>query len=149
MAAVIRLMTGGDVNQARRRMRYAWVAAFIWVGIFLFNAGANALVWSGGQLAFVLGESTMVAILAFGVLKRRRPAAVLLFFYFAISRIVFIALGPIALQEPPDILRFLLIEAVVAYLLFQGIRGSLVFHYLTHPHYPTAATMPEAPTGKE
>ncbi len=142
-------MASGDLDQARRRMRFAWVAAFIWVGISLFSAGVNALVWSGGQLAFVLTESTLVAILAFGVLKRRRQAAVPLFFYFAISRIVLIALGPIALQEPPEILRFLLIDAVVAYLLFQGMRGTMVFHYLTHPAYPTAAPMPEARAGEE
>ena len=114
------------------------------------------MVWSGGQLAFVLSESTLMAILAFGVLKRWRPAAVLLFFYFAISRIVLIALGPIALQEPSDVptfllevLRFLLVNAVVAYLFFQGIRGTLVFHYLTHPDYPAAAAVPEEPVKED
>ncbi len=160
MRAVIRLLTSGDVDQARRRMRYAWVAGFIWAGISLFNGGINALGlffgfnaegqpwWSSGQLAFVLAESTLVAALAFGVLKRWRPAAALLFFYFAISRIILIAMGLISLQQPPDILRFLL-QVVVAYLFFQGIRGTLVFHYLTHPHYPAAAAMPEVPARKE
>ena len=89
-------MTSGDLVQARRRMRFAWVAGFIWAGISLFNAGINALGlifgfdaegqpwWSGGQLTFVLAESTLIVVLAFGVLKRWRPAAVLLFFYFVI-----------------------------------------------------------------
>ncbi len=158
--AVVRLMTSGDVDQARRRMRYAWLAGFIWAGISLFNAGINGLGlifgfdaegqpwWSGGQLAFVLAESTLVASLSFGVLKRWRPAAVLLFFYFAISRIILIALGLIALQQPPDILRFL-VQVVVAYLFFQGIRGTLVFHSLTHPHNPAPAAMPEVPVKED
>ena len=158
--AVIRLMTSGDLEQARRRMRFAWVAGFIWAGISFFNAGINALGlifgfdaegqpwWSGGQLAFVLAESTLVASLSFGVLKRWRRAAVLLFFYFGTSRIILIALGLISLQQPPDILRFL-VQVVVAYLFFQGLRGTLVFHYLTHSQYPAAAAMPEVPVRKE
>lgn len=160
MRAVIRLMSGGDVDQARRRMRYAWLAGFIWAGISFFNAGAIGIgiifgfdaegqpQWSGGQLAFVLVESTLVASLAFGVLKRWRPAAVLLFFYFAISRIVLIALGLIALQQSADLLR-LLVQVVVAYLFFQGIRGSLAFHYLTHPHYTAAGARHEEQAGEE
>ena len=105
-------------------------------------------MWSGGQLGFVLAESTLVATLGFGVLKRWRLAAVLLFFYFGISRIALIALGLIALQEPSDVLR-LLVQVGVVYLFFQGMRGSIVFHYLTHPAYPTARPMPEAPARKE
>ena len=153
-------MTSGDADQARRRMRYAWVAAFIWAGISLLNAVIIALgilfgfdaenqpLWSGGQLAFVLAESTLVAILGFGVFKRWRLAALLLFFYFGISRIVLIALGLIALQEPSAVLRFL-VQVAVVYLFFQGMRGSLAFHYLSHPAYPTATPMPEAPGGEE
>ena len=141
-------------------MRYAWVAAFIWAGISLFNAVIIALgilfgfdaenqpLWSGGQLAFVLAESTLVAILGFGVLKRWRLAAVLLFFYFGISRIALIALGLIALQEPSAVLRFL-VQVAVVYLFFQGMRGSLAFHYLSHPAYPTATPMPEPRAGEE
>ncbi len=159
--AGIRLMTSGDLDQARRRMRFAWIAGFIWVGISLFSAVINALGlffgwdaegqpwWSGGQLAFVLAESTLMASLSLGVLKRGRPAAVLLFLYFGASRLVLIALGVTVLQEPSDVLRFLLIETVVAYLLFQGMRGSLVFHLLTHSQRPAAAAMPEAPDSKE
>ena len=72
----------------------------------------------------------------------------LLFFYFGTSRIILIALGLISLQQPPDILRFL-VQVVVAYLFFQGLRGTLVFHYLTHSQYPAAAAMPEVPVRKE
>ena len=93
--AVIRLMTFGDLDQARRRMRFAWVAGFIWAGISLFNAGINALGlifgfdaegqpwWSGGQLAFVLFVQALVR--SFRTLEIRWPRWAELFPGYAVG----------------------------------------------------------------
>ena len=71
-----------------------------------------------------------MAVLAYGVLRRVRAAAVLLFFYFLISRIPLLAIGVMK----PEVLP---LQLLFGYLFFQGMRGALTFHYLTHPHYLT------------
>ena len=145
-----RALIGGDITQARRRIRWAWIAGFSWAVIGLLNAlllfsGFDAEVenlWSTGQFLLVLGESALMAVLSYGLLQRVRAAAVTLFFYFWISRIPLLALGLISLEEPPDVARFLL-QVLVAYLFFQGMRGVLTFHFLTHPDYSAAGSPPQ------
>ena len=122
-----RALIGGDITQARRRIRWAWIAGFSWAVIGLLNAlllfsGFDAEVenlWSTGQFLLVLGESALMAVLSYGLLQRVRAAAVTLFFYFWISRIPLLALGLISLEEPPDVARFLL-QVLVAYLSFRA-----------------------------
>jgi len=153
--SIIRLMVGNDVDRARKRMRYAWIAGFAWAAVGLVNAlvffsGFDAetqTLWSGGQFAFVIIESAVMAALSYGVVKRLRLAAALLFFYFWISRIPLLALGIISLEAPPDLFRFLL-QVLVAYLLFQGMRGAFTCYYLTHPYYPAVLPRQEAGAGK-
>ncbi len=121
-------------------MRWAWIAGFTWATIGLLNAlllfsGLDSEVenlWGGAQFAWVVVESGLIAWLSFGVLRRARLAAVSLFFYFWISRIPLLAVGLISLEEPPDMARFLIMQALPAYLFFQGMRGVLTFHVLTH-----------------
>ncbi len=142
------VLIGRDITQARRRMRWAWIAGFAFAAVGLINAlflfsGFDSEVenlWSGGQLAWVVVESSLMAVLSYGVLKRVRLAAVSLFLYFWISRIPLLALGWISLEEPPDLARFLIMQVLFAYLFLQGMRGVLTFHFLTHPPFTTAAS---------
>ena len=142
------VLIGRDITQARRRMRWAWIAGFSWAIVGLLNAlllfsGFDSEVenlWSGGQFAWVVAESGLMALLSYGVLKRVRLAAVSLFFYFWISRIPLLALGWISLEGPPDLARFLIMQVLFAYLFLQGMRGVLTFHFLTHRPYTTAAS---------
>jgi len=138
-------------------MRWAWVAGFVLVTVNLLNAAILYLFyelflllfpgfdsevekWSAGQFAWVVFESVLIGLLSYGVLKRVRLAAVSLFFYFWLSRIPLLALGLISLEKPPDdFARFLLLQALPAYLFFQGMRGAWTFHFLTHPPYPAEA----------
>ena len=145
------VLIGTDITQARRRVRWAWFAGFFWATIGLLNAlllfsGLDSEVenlWSRVQSAWVVAESVLVAWLSYGVLKRVRVAAVSLFFYFWISRIPLLALGWISLAEPQDVVRFIVMQVLFAYLFLQGMRGVLTLHFLTHPKYPAEASPAE------
>jgi hypothetical protein len=137
-------MIGNDIDRARKRMRNAWVVGFIWAALSF--VGAVAGIWGLapeaeegpglGLFILVILEVGLVAYLSYGVLQRRRNAATLLFFYFWISRIPWIFVGLISLQSGPDIVRFLVLQVLPAYLFFQGMRGAWTYFYLTHPEYP-------------
>jgi hypothetical protein len=143
-----RVLIGRDITQARGRLRWAWIAGFSWAAVGLLNAlllfsGFDSEVenlWSGGQFAWVVVESGLMALLSYGVLKRVRLTAVSLFFYFWISRIPLLALGWIPVEGSPDVARLLVMQVLPAYLFLQGMRGVLTFHFLTHPPYTTAAS---------
>jgi hypothetical protein len=66
-----------------------------------------------------------------------------LFFIFCISRIVSIALGLIVFTSFENIARFM-VQLIFAYLFFQGVRGAMTFHYLSHPDYSAIEPEPEA-----
>ena len=136
--ALMRFMISGDVDAARRRMRYAWLAGFIFASIFFFNAVAvyfgidqeGRPLWTGGQFAFAMIQSISTAALSYGVMRRSRAAAALLFFSFLLINIVALFIG---LSQPLKLLAWLIVFGA---LFFQGMRGALSFHYLTHPDYP-------------
>jgi hypothetical protein len=141
---IVRIMVGQDLEQARQRMRLAWLAGFIITGVFFINAAIA--IWGLapeseerlplGLFIFAMVEVGIVAFLSYGVLRRRKEAATVLFFYFWISRIFWIALGIISLSTIPEILKFLVWQILPAYIFFQGLRGAWTYHYLTHPQYP-------------
>jgi hypothetical protein len=131
-------------------MRNAWIAGFVAAGISLINAliffsGADSNpqgAWSSGQLAFVVVEAALLTALAYGVLRKGRPAAVLLFFYFWVSRPVLLSMGILKLEVAS-----VLVQVLFFYLFFQGMRGAIVFHRLTHPPYPLADATPSPESG--
>jgi hypothetical protein len=132
----MRLMIADDIVKARKRMRYTWIAVFVYAAISLFVAlssfsGVNYEAqssWSTRQFAFVMGEVGLMMVLAFGVLKRIRAAAVLLFFYFLVSKVTVYSIGM-------GVWRALPLQLVLGYLFFQGMRGAFTFHHLTHRKY--------------
>jgi hypothetical protein len=141
---IVRIMVNQDLEQARQRMRLVWLAGFIITGVFFINAAIA--IWGLapeseerlplGLFIFAMVEVGIVAFLSYGVLRRRKEAATVLFFYFWISRIFWIALGIISLSTIPEILKFLVWQILPAYIFFQGLRGAWTYHYLTHPQYP-------------
>jgi len=146
----MRLLIADDVVKARKRMRNAWIAGFAAAGIGLINAlisfpsaaSESQGGWSNGQFIFVILESSLMAGLAYGVFKRIRAAAVSLFFYFLISRIPLLAMGLMRLEVLP-------LQLLFGYLFFQGLRGALTFHHLTHsrPSEPRGGHEPAAGDG--
>lgn len=146
--SIIHLMVGSDLEKSRKQVRNASIAGFAWSAyIFVVAVGfLIALLLSGdggeGKLSlalfiFVVVEVGLVALLSFGVMRYLRKAAVALFFYFVISRLVLLAIGEIGFGEPQDLVR-LLLQVIVGYFFFQGLRGVLTYYYLTHPQYPVA-----------
>lgn len=138
-------MVGQDLEQARKRMRNAWLVGFIWSAIIFINTATA--IWglapgteerlSLGLFIFALIEVGIVAFLSYGILQKRRNAATVLLLYFWISRIFWISMGIISLTTIPDITRFMIWQVLPAYLFFQGLRGAWTYYYLTHPQYPT------------
>lgn len=147
---LMRFMVGSNLGRARNRMIWAWVAGFFWAFMGFFNAltlffgveASDRPAWSMGQFVFVLVEAGVLGTLSYGLKHHSRGAAVGLFFVFCISRIVSIAMGLIVFTTFANIARFM-VQLIFAYLFFQGIRGAMTFHYLTHPDYPEEASQPE------
>jgi hypothetical protein len=145
--AIIRLMVGNDIEKARKRIRNAWIAGFIWTA--WSYVGAVGLMWGlaseteegpGLELfIFAVVEVGLIAFLSYRVMRRGRWEATLLFFYFWTSRIFWLAMGLIRLKTGLDLAGFFLVQVLPAYLFFQGMRGAWTFYYLTHPQYPVAA----------
>ena len=151
------MLVSGDLDAARKRMRNAWIAGFAW-SAFIFVGAMGLLlptVMFGvptlgpipmGQFAYFIVEVGLMGFLAYGVFRGRRSAATLLFCYFAVSRVVLVAFGEVRFDGPPDFVR-LLIQAGVAYLFFQGMRGAWTHHHLTNPQYPAAVSPAEGRGG--
>ena len=141
---VFQLLVGRDLEQARRRVRWGWVAGFLWSAWSFI--GVMAGIWSLAPEVpdrldlrlFILAvvEVGLVAFLSYGVMRRRRTAAAVLPGYFWLSRIFWIGVGAIGLGSPLEVVRFLVLQAAPAYLFLQGMRGVWTWHYLTHPEYP-------------
>ena len=146
-------MVGDDIEQARRRMRYAWIAGFLWTGLSFVGAlreillpateGSEGLGLGLGLFVFLIVEVGVVGFLSYGVLQRQAKAATLLFFYFSISRIFWVGVGQISFDDWQSVVRFFAVQVLPAYLFFQGMRGAWTFHYLTRPQVPAAGMGPQ------
>ena len=140
-------LIGTDLEQARKRIRWgggAGLAAAIINFIvimstyFVGDTGVEGVVQpSRGQFLFVLAEAVVMAGLAAGVLKRSRGAAGALLAYQVISKLALFGLAALGLGPGNLNPVALVLNLVFAYLFFQGLRGVLTWHYLTHPAYPT------------
>ena len=143
-------LIGTDLLQARKRIRWGFGAGLAAATInfivimstyFVGDTGVEGVVQpSRGEFIFVLVEAGLVAALAVGVLKRSRTMAAALLGYQLISKsalfgLALAGLGPGNLNPVS-----LVLNLVFAYLFFQGLRGVLTWHYLTHPDYPAGAT---------
>ena len=141
-----RWLIGTDLEQARKRIRWgggaglaAAIVNFIVImsTYFVGDTGVEGVVRpSGGQFLFVLAEAALVAGLAAGVLKRSRAAAAALLFYQVVSKLALFGLASFGLGPGNLTPVSLALNLVFAYLFFQGLRGVLTWHYLTHPDYP-------------
>ena len=107
---------------------------------FVGDTGVEGVVQpSRGQFLFVLVEAAVVACLAAGVLKRNRTAAMALLVYQVVSKLALFGLAAFGLGPGNLNLVSAVLNLVFAYLFFQGLRGVLTWHYLTHPDYPALA----------
>ena len=141
------------MEQARKRIRWgggaglaAAIVNFIVImsTYFVGDTGVEGVVRpSMGQFLFVLAEAGLVAGLAAGVLKRSRAAAAALLFYQVVSKLALFGLAAFGLGPGNLNLVSVVLNLAFAYLFFQGLRGVLTWHYLTHPEYPSLAGQDE------
>ncbi|MDE2779678.1 MAG: hypothetical protein OXI91_08390 [Chloroflexota bacterium] len=143
-------LIGTDLLQARKRIRWGFGAGLAAATInfivimstyFVGDSGVEGVVRpSRGEFIFVLVEAGLVAALAVGVLRRNRAMAAALLGYQLISKSVLFGLALAGLGPGNLNPVSLVLNLVFAYLFFQGLRGVLTWHYLTHPLYPTGPT---------
>ncbi len=139
-------LIGTDLVQARKRIRWgggaglaAAVINFIVImsTYFVGDTGVEGVIQpSGGQFLFVLVEAVALAGLAVAALMRSRAGAMGLLGYHVISKLALFGLAAFGLGPGNLNPVSLVLNLVFAYLFFQGLRGVLTWHYLTHPDYP-------------
>lgn len=141
-------MMAANPEQARRWMRWAWVCGMVWwvwtIGVLLVWMAAPALAVSevegaapaippANLLIYYGIEGSVLAALALGVMRRWRPAAVLLAVGFVVSRIVLILLGLITLDSFRDAV-WLVIYGGLLFAFVRGVQGAYSHHWFTR--YP-------------
>ena len=144
MGLTERILIGTDITQSRRRIRWAYMCGYLYAGVcllntvLLFSAWDSEIsgLWSTGQSVFVVLESSLIAILSFGLSRRNKLGAIGLFVYFSVSRVPLLILGFLpAVNELDDLVRLIVSQVLPACLFFQGLRGVLTFHALKHRDY--------------
>ena len=144
MGLTERILIGTDITQSRRRIRWAYMCGYLYAGVCLLNTvllfstwdSEVSGLWSTGQSVFVVLESSLIAILSFGLSRRNKLGAIGLFVYFTVSRVPLLFLGFLpAVNELDDLVRLIVSQVLPAYLFFQGLRGVLTFHVLKHRDY--------------
>lgn len=137
-------------EQARRWMRWAWVCGLVWwvwtIGVLLVWMAAPAVAVSEvegsvpaippARLLIYYGiEGFAIALLALGVMRHWRPAAVLLAVGFFVSRVVLIMLGLITLDGFRDAI-WLAIYGGLLFAFVRGVQGAFSHHWFTRPPLP-------------
>ena len=143
-------MMAANPEQARRWMRWAWLGGLTWwvwtMAVLMVWIAAPVLAVSEvegaapaippAKLLIYYGvEGFAIALLALGVMRRWRPAAVLLAGGFVISRIALIMLGLITLDGFRDVI-WLVIYGLLLFAFVRGAQGAFSYHWFTHPEYP-------------
>lgn len=128
-----------DRAGALKAIRKGAIAAIISGTVTLFVVGMALFSDAEGNLAFWndpfnLIDVLLIFFLAFGIYRKSRTAAVLLFIYFMFAKI-FIALSVGRMQG-------LLVSLIFLYFYARAIQGTFVFHRLEkqeNPDYKTSS----------
>ena len=116
------------LKEANSGIRDAWVAGLISIGAtmiitlsYIVGLG-NGIGW--GYIApLTLLDMAITAVLSFGVYKKSRVSAIMLFVYYTYMRIIMPWMSEQVLVGVPFALIFL-------YFMFKGIRGTIAYHKL-------------------
>lgn len=145
-------MMAANPEQARRWMRWAWACGLVWwvwtIGVLVVWMAAPALAVSevegsapaippANLLIYYGIEGFVLALLALGVMRRWRAAAVMLAVGFVVSRIALILLGLITLDGFRDAI-WLAIYGGLLFAFVRGAQGAYSYHRFTRPPEPTA-----------
>ena len=145
-------LIGSDIEQARKRMRWGGIAGIaaaiinfvVAVVTYFGDASVEGVIQPGGwAFLFVLAEAGLMTVLAVGLLRKNRSAALLLLGYHVVSKVALFGLAAVGVG--PGSLRAIPFHLVFAYMFFQGWRGALTWRYLTRAEYPAFAPESEVP----
>ena len=143
-------MMAANPEQARRWMRWAWVCGLVWwvwtTGVLFVWMAAPVLAVSevegsapaippANLMIYYGAEAFVIALLALGVMRRWRPAAILLTAGFVVSRIVLIMMGLITLDGFRDAI-WLAIYGGLLFAFVRGVQGAYSYHWFTRPPLP-------------
>jgi serine/threonine-protein kinase len=122
-----------DLQKAEKAIKGAWVAAVISGSITLLVAVLSLVgVRLFNFTAWVLIDVALIFGLAYGIYRKNRACAVIMFVYFIISKIYMFIIGGGVAGLP--------LAIVFAYFFFQGIRGTFAYHSLKKSVPETPAT---------
>ena len=116
-------LIGTDLEQARKRMRWGGgaglAAAIIYfvvaVVTYFGDASVEGVIQPGGwAFLFVLAEAGLMTVLAVGLLRRNRHAALLLLAYHVVSKVALFGLAAVGVG--PGSLRAIPFHLVFAFL---------------------------------
>jgi len=116
------------LEQANSGIKDAWVAGLISIGAtFIITLSyitglGNGIGW-GNIDQITLLDMAITAVLSFGIYKKSRASAILLFIYFIYMRILLPWMDENVLIGIPFALIFL-------YFIFKGVRGTIAYHKL-------------------
>ena len=116
------------LEEANSGIKDAWVAGLISVGATMvitlsYIAGLDNGIGWGHIAPITLLDMIITAVLSFGIYKKSRVSAIMLFVYFIYMRIIMPWMSEQVLVGVPFALIFL-------YFMFKGVRGTLAYHKL-------------------
>jgi serine/threonine-protein kinase len=110
-----------DLEKAQKHIRHCWIAGSVSAGLtLLITALAMAGVSLFGFTIFNLLDVLLMAGLSFGVYKKSRVCAALLFAYFVVSKVMMLSqqFNPASLP----------LSLVFGYYFFMGVLGTFAYH---------------------
>ena len=120
------------IAQAEKKIRNAWIASVI-VGLINLLLVFTTSVW------FLIDVFLMI-VFTFGIYKKSRVAAIGMFIYFLVSRLVWwAAVLSAVLSAGYSILPWILIGGALLYFFFEGARGAIIYHQLRAGKGPLAS----------
>jgi hypothetical protein len=119
--AVVNKLVSNVPQNVLQKIKSAWVAALISASVTLV---ITLIAMSGKNLfgfsAWELIDVTLIFGLAFGIYKKSRLCAVLMFIYFIASKIALMAQFGVSIS--------IVVAIAFAYFFWQGISGTFAYH---------------------
>jgi len=116
------------IEEANSGIKDAWVAGLISIGATMiitlsYITGLGSGIGWANIDTITLLDMAITAVLSFGVYKKSRVSAIMLFVYFIYMRIIMPWIDDSVLIGVPFALIFL-------YFIFKGVRGTIAYHKL-------------------
>jgi hypothetical protein len=109
-----------QLKEANKKIKIAWITG-------CFCGGLNLIVALSSNVPVMLIDVFLYFGLSFGIYKKNKICAVIMFVYFILSKILTIELLTRNAFAP-------IVAASIAYFFFQGIKGTFAYDQITKTH---------------